>query len=193
MRLNKSTRLPGATGTWATGTWGIGTWAIGFAMVVVAAAAMLFAARQPSTSTTADVTAATAERRAASEAVESAARRESTARIPVTKASAVKTSGVGQAAKSDEQVPIVATITGCLEERKDQTFRLKDTSGVDAPKSRSWKAGFLKKNSATIDLVDPSNRGKLVSHVGQRVSITGMLDDREMQVRSLQRIAESCD
>ena len=136
MRLNKSTRLPGSTGSWATGTWGIGTWAIGFAMVVVAAAAMLFAARQPSTS--ADMTAATAQRRAASEAVESAARKASTAPIPMNRTTPVKTSGVGQASKADDQEPVSATITGCLEERKDQTFRLKDTSGVNAPKARSW-------------------------------------------------------
>ena len=38
------------------------------------------------------------------------------------------------------------TVTGCLE-RTDEGFRMKDTSGADAPKSRSWKSGFLKKGS----------------------------------------------
>jgi hypothetical protein len=85
------------------------------------------------------------------------------------------------------------TITGCLEERKDQTFRLKDTDGTEAPKSRSWKSGFIKKGSASIDLVAAANSVKLHNHVGERISVTGMLDDREMQVRSLQRVAESCD
>jgi hypothetical protein len=189
MRLNKSTRLPAGTGSWATGTWGIGTWAIGFAMVVVAAAAMLFAARQPST--TAGVT-VKADRQTAAVAMESSARKMPNARVAVKTTGAKGTAGEA-GAKAAAQQPEIATITGCLEERKDQTFRLKNTVGEDAPKSRSWKAGFLKKSSAAIDLVDPSNRGKLSSHVGERVSITGMLDDREMQVRSLQRVAESCE
>src|SRR5438552_2533587 len=34
-----------------------------------------------------------------------------------------------------------ATITGCLEKHGDG-FQLKDTSGADAPKARSWKSGF---------------------------------------------------
>ena len=84
------------------------------------------------------------------------------------------------------------TITGCLQ-RDDQTFRLKDTEGAEAPKSRSWKTGFLKKGSASIEIVDAANRLKLTDHVGQRVSVTGTLVDREMRARSLQRIAPSCD
>jgi hypothetical protein len=83
------------------------------------------------------------------------------------------------------------TISGCLE-RSDGTFRLKDTAGADAPKSRSWKSGFLKKSSPSIEVVDAVHRLKLPDHVGQRVSVTGSLVDREMQVRSLQRIAASC-
>jgi hypothetical protein len=85
----------------------------------------------------------------------------------------------------------VAVITGCLE-RDDQTFRLKNTSGADAPRSRSWKTGFLKKGNASIAVIDGSNRFKLTNHVGERVSVTGTLVDREMQLRSLQRIAPSC-
>jgi hypothetical protein len=88
--------------------------------------------------------------------------------------------------------PAPVTISGCLE-RSDETFRLKDTAGADAPKSRSWKSGFLKKGSASIAVVDASHRLKLPDHVGQRVSVTGSLVDREMQVRSLQRIAASCN
>jgi hypothetical protein len=84
------------------------------------------------------------------------------------------------------------TITGCLEAGHD-TFRLRDTSGADAPKSRSWKSGFLKKGSAPIEVVDPANRLQLPNHVGQRVSVTGMLVDREMRVRSLKRVAASCN
>jgi hypothetical protein len=85
----------------------------------------------------------------------------------------------------------VVTIAGCLE-RDGGTFRLKDTSGVDAPKSRSWKSGFLKKGTPRIELVDSANQLKLRDHVGQRVSVTGTLVDREMQARSLLPVSTSC-
>jgi hypothetical protein len=91
---------------------------------------------------------------------------------------------------SDRKSPMV-TITGCLE-REAETFRLKDTSGSDAPKARTWKSGFLKKSAAPVEVVDGGNKAKLPSHVGQRVSVTGVLVDREMQLRSLQRVAPSC-
>jgi hypothetical protein len=84
-----------------------------------------------------------------------------------------------------------ATITGCLEV-DNETFRLKDTSGADAPKSRSWKSGFMKKGQAKIELVAAPG-ANLAGQVGRRVSVTGMLDDREMQVRSVHRVAASCD
>ena len=54
------------------------------------------------------------------------------------------------------------------------------------------ESGFLKKGSASIEVIDAANRVKLPTHVGQRVSVTGTLVDREMQVRSLQRVATSC-
>ena len=59
------------------------------------------------------------------------------------------------------------TITGCLELDKE-TFWLKDTSGVDAPTSRSWRSGFLKKRWSRIELVDATNALKLPNHIGQR-------------------------
>jgi len=83
------------------------------------------------------------------------------------------------------------TITGCLE-RDAESYRLKDTTGDGAPKARSWKSGFLKKGSATVDVVDAAKNTKLPSHVGERVSVTGVLNGREMQVRSLQRVSASC-
>jgi hypothetical protein len=92
-------------------------------------------------------------------------------------------------ARAPKAAPV--TITGCLE-RSDDNFRLKDTAGVDAPKSRSWKSGFLKKGPKPIDVIDASHRLKLGDHVGQRVTVTGVLVDREMQVRSLKRVAPSC-
>jgi hypothetical protein len=83
------------------------------------------------------------------------------------------------------------TITGCLE-RDAESFRLKDTAGDSAPKARSWKSGFLKKGSATVEVVDAAKSAKLPSHVGERVSVTSVLNGREMQVRSLQRVSASC-
>ena len=90
------------------------------------------------------------------------------------------------------QAPERVTITGCLEENHD-VFKLKDTEGVDAPKSRSWKTGFLKKRSASVTLLDQKNRMKLGSHVGERVSVTGMMSDRDIEVRSITRVANTCD
>ena len=46
--------------------------------------------------------------------------------------------------------------------------------------------------SASIEVVDAAHRLKLPDHVGQKVSVTGTLVDREMQVRSLRRVATSC-
>jgi hypothetical protein len=83
------------------------------------------------------------------------------------------------------------TITGCLE-RHDEDFRLKDASGAGVSKSRSWKSGFLKKSTPSIDVVDASHKLKFGDHVGQRVSVTGTLDDREMQARTLKRVSVDC-
>jgi len=98
---------------------------------------------------------------------------------------------VEAAAQASGQTSTPVTITGCLEQA-DQAYRLKDTTGVEAAKSRSWKSGFLKKRSASIEVVDAANRMQLPTHVGQRVSVTGVIVDREMQGRSLKRIAASC-
>jgi hypothetical protein len=89
-------------------------------------------------------------------------------------------------------VASAVTITGCLEQGDDDVFKLKDTEGEEAPTSRSWKSGFLKKRPATITVLDASHRWKLEKHVGERISVTGSLADREMQVRTLSRVATSC-
>jgi len=83
------------------------------------------------------------------------------------------------------------TISGCLE-RADDTYRLSDTDGAGAPKARSWKTAFLKKGAATVDLVDPGNRVRLSSHVGQRVSVAGTLSEKQLQVKSIRKISTSC-
>ena len=83
-----------------------------------------------------------------------------------------------------------STITGCLEQQDDR-FRLKDANGADAPTSRSWKFGFLKRGPDPIDLVDAGTT--TANHVGTRVRVTGILEDRRMHVRSLIGVADSCD
>ena len=102
-----------------------------------------------------------------------------------------------EAAAPQESAKIAApaaspvTISGCLE-RDGDGFSLKDTAGANAPKMRSWKKGFLKKGAANIELLDSANRLKFKDHVGHRVSVTGILNDREMQARSMQRVPGVC-
>jgi hypothetical protein len=42
-------------------------------------------------------------------------------------------------------------------------------------------------------VVDAGHGLALANHVGERVSMTGPLVDREMQARSLRRLAGSCE
>jgi hypothetical protein len=88
-------------------------------------------------------------------------------------------------------VPAV-TVTGCLES-DGQRFRLNDTSGADAPRSRSWRFGFLKRRARTIDLVDTGHALKLANHVGKRIAATGTLANRELQARSVRLVSASCN
>jgi hypothetical protein len=192
MRLNAFTRLKKYTRL--TGRIGAGT--IALVVIGLLAAAMLIGARQPSQPVDRASEVTQPERAANQTGAKQAASmtaiagrgaaQKFDANAEGANASAVESAAKGPAPKS---APV--TITGCLE-RADETFRLKDTAGVDAPKSRSWKSGFLKKGSASIEVVDAANRLRLPDHVGRRVSVTGTLVDREMQIRSLQRVAASC-
>jgi hypothetical protein len=110
-------------------------------------------------------------------------------RVPDARSVAEAAAAADATARSTEQTPIV-TLTGCLE-RSDEAFRLKDAIGDNAPKARSWKTGFLTRRTATIDVIDGANT-RLPEHVGQRVSVTGQLVDREIKVRSLQAVSASC-
>jgi hypothetical protein len=83
------------------------------------------------------------------------------------------------------------SVTGCLQ-KTDSGFVLKNTEGAEAPKSRSWKSGFLKHSNASIDLDEASSAAHLSSHVGERVSVTGPLVDRQMTVQSVHRVAAAC-
>jgi len=91
---------------------------------------------------------------------------------------------------SAEQV----TITGCLEASgSGDRFRLTDTEGATAPKSRSWRSGFLKKRTASVDLVGAHDVAALHKQVGQRVAVSGVQTDRELTVRSIRVVSSSCN
>jgi hypothetical protein len=91
-------------------------------------------------------------------------------------------------------VPPPATITGCLEVSTDgDEYRLTDAEGVDAPKSRSWRTGFLKKRTAPVALVDAPDRLSLKTNVGKRVAATGVLTGRELKVATLHVVEAVCD
>lgn len=83
-------------------------------------------------------------------------------------------------------------VTGCLE-LDNQEYRLTETAGEDAPKSRSWKSGFLKKHASNLEVVDVSKSLRLATHLGQRITVTGVVVDRQMQARSLVVTARSCN
>jgi hypothetical protein len=86
------------------------------------------------------------------------------------------------------------TITGCLEGSvNEKRFRLTDTDGVDAPRSRSWRTGFLKKHSNSVALVDPPDPHALQTQVGQRVAATGLLTNSELRMTSLRTISARCN
>ena len=88
----------------------------------------------------------------------------------------------------------ITTVSGCLEGTVDGAeFRLTETEGTDAPKARSWRSGFLKKRSAPIELVDFDNAAGLRKYVGHRVTATGVLEGRELRLRSVQSAGTSCE
>jgi hypothetical protein len=83
------------------------------------------------------------------------------------------------------------TISGCLQVA-DDSFWLRNTSGADAPKSRSWKSGFLKKHTQSVQVVAANRTLQLSNYVAQRVTATGSLGNGTIQARSLERVAGSC-
>jgi hypothetical protein len=95
-------------------------------------------------------------------------------------------------AGAGEATPV--TIIGCLEISVDHdAFRLTDTEGADAPRSRSWRTGFLKKGSAPVALVEPPERLALQTNVGQRVAATGLLTSHDLKVSSLRVVGPPCN
>ena len=90
--------------------------------------------------------------------------------------------------------PAPVTITGCLEMSVDETeFRLTDTEGAEAPKSRSWRTGFLKKHSSSIALVEMADAHALQAQVGKRVAATGVLSSGSLKLSALRAVSPHCD
>ena len=91
-------------------------------------------------------------------------------------------------------VSTTVTMTGCLEVSVDnRDFRLTDIEGSNVPKARSWRSGFLKKQSAPVELLELSDLATARNYVGQRVIVNGVVENREMRVRSLQTSGKGCD
>jgi hypothetical protein len=84
------------------------------------------------------------------------------------------------------------TVTGCIE-RDEDSFRLTGTSGAQAPTSRSWKSGFIKKRASDLTVVESSRKIKLKDHVGHRDALTGPIADGELRVQSMRHLAGSCE
>jgi hypothetical protein len=157
--------------------------AIGIIVVCIVGTAMLIVARSSEPTSAASITPETATVAVAPNQ-----------QTPIAKAQKPSTFAVRPAsAQLSGAIPGAefATIEGCLVQDANQ-FQLKNTAGEDAPKGRSWKSGFLHRGAKTVDVIDQSHRLNLARHVGERVTITGLLDDRELQGTSLKRVAESC-
>lgn len=84
------------------------------------------------------------------------------------------------------------TITGCLAKGKDG-FWLKDVSGADLSKKRSWRSGFFKKSTSRVDVVAASSAVQFAGYVGHRVAATGLLEDQELRARSVRSLASACN
>jgi len=115
-----------------------------------------------------------------------------TTKKPAQAASVESTPAATLTVAVDRSAPV--TISGCLE-FDAATFWLTGPTGVaglDVPKSRSWKSGFLRKRSAPIEVVEAVRTLRLPTFVGHRVAATGTLVDRELRVRSVQQVADSC-
>ena len=168
------------------------TWTLPVAMVMVTVSAMglWIAMRESASRTQAATPDATAAVMMASDSAKTSPKPASAPSAPKAMSASGPEAAKPAEGKTVEMKPV--SLTGCLQ-RTDRGFLLKDTEGADAPKSRSWKSGFLKRSTSSVVLKDPASSARLPDHVGRRVSVTGPLTEREMRVTSLRRVAASCD
>lgn len=190
MPVKKPTRakkIPGGKKTMGL-TSAIGPKATTMVVIIVMAGGIMVAARQQQTRAKEALAAA-----ARAEVVlspEPASKKKAASTAPLTAPANAAVTTSAEVSATAKAPPV--TVTGCLE-RTDDGFRMKDTTGADAPKARSWKSGFLRKGSAAVAVVDPARSLRLADHVGRRVSVTGTLVDREMRARSLRRLGSCKD
>ena len=163
-------------------------------MLVVGAAALLMAVREASNSPQAAEATMAPDTRAsvATGGTGSRAAVASSAPPAVARAADSTPAPAKPADAASANAPKPVSLTGCLHQT-DGGFVLKNTEGTDAPKSRSWKSGFLKRSSVSIELSDKGGAAALGKHVGQRVRVTGALVERDMKVLSLRPISASCE
>ena len=84
------------------------------------------------------------------------------------------------------------TWTGCLQSEHNM-YKLTDLKGSEAPKSRSWKRGFIMKTTRDVRVVGASNSVNLKDHVGHQVSVVGVRNgDSQIRATSVKRMAASC-
>ena len=87
------------------------------------------------------------------------------------------------------------TLTGCVRNGDARnTFLLTKVEGSDAPKSRGWKTGYLRKRPSNVEIVAAASAVRLKDHVGRRVTVTGTLDQKDraqLKARSV-RVLSSC-
>jgi hypothetical protein len=167
----------------------LGTGAVVVAVISVVAVAMLLAARGTSEMGDAAVVATDAQAEMATPVKNVAATSGPAKRATADATTETPEPDASADTATAKRSPV--TIAGCLE-RADEAFRLTDTTGADAPKSRSWKSGWMHKGAASVQLTDPTQGMRLANHVGQRVSVTGMLNERQMEVWSLRRVSATC-
>lgn len=189
--------------------WTANPGAIGLAGLGILAAATLFAAGQMSDRTEpADFAMPVSEARLVSAAASSTPVREEKPTAPVKERPLVRektptakpassstnlTAGTPVTAVAPDAAPAGSvTIAGCLAESKGR-FSIKDASGADLSKKRSWRSGFFKKSTPRVDVVAASSAVQLSGYVGQRVAATGLLEDEGLRARSVRRLASSCN
>jgi hypothetical protein len=83
------------------------------------------------------------------------------------------------------------TLTGCLK-AEGTRYVLTDLQGVNVPKSRSWKSGYLRKTSRRYEVVSVSGV-KLREHIGHQVTVSGTANGgSQVRARTVKVVSVSC-
>jgi hypothetical protein len=93
---------------------------------------------------------------------------------------------------ADRTKPV--TLTGCLRSGAEHnSFMLTKVEGTDGPKARGWKTGYLLKRPAKVEIVTGAAAIRPKDHLGRRVTVTGVMDEKEriVKARSI-RVHSAC-